>query len=582
MGGEIMTRFFIKIVAIIYVLYSLSTYSMLYQTSRDRKKIEALIKQQLMQLKPHGLLFFLDESEAKGKIGAVTNDFLKALVDKPGPIIASVLLLKNIEISEKEKDPAYIYERYVQINREFQHKTLSHEQYGKELQKLAVASLASRIALDKDWIIKEITTDLYLLIPKNYITNKNITLQDVIAFIKEEKLTKTELKLGLKINHMKTVSTDMIKLSSYWREVWATELAHYFILALWNTKRDTSSIFITNKEYAQYNSIAPLWAFYISGHAALKRSMTGISINDFRTFLTFLEKRIKTNMLYYKSCYATGLKSGVIFEDSEQAVDKTYPFTIITDAVPDAKASRIEKITEKENKIEVITNNMYASFFKEVENSDVIDYRKIAFILTTEEDRKSLLVLPQVKLPGLEWFSVIDTEKTISIGRILASKRTNPLNIATFFAKKGKKAEPDSILLYATNVLFELVINTPKMPAFVSMIPGDAAHHFATISSSVHTVDTMINSFLQLSKLGVTKIFVIDTLNGQHSAIMEKILNISFFEKKQLTLKDITIMTAFDEENNKNTYKITFIFGDTLYEMHDLLTPTTSVNMQKK
>src|SRR5207249_2149737 len=78
---------------------------------------------------------------------------------------------------------------------------------------------------------------------------------------------------------------------------------------------------------------------------------------------------------------------------------------------------------------------------------------------------------PQVKYPGLPWFSIIDTDPIVSIGSILAKNRKAPLDIATFFPKKLSSTKDSSgktqitkqdreifgILLYTNEIPFEII-----------------------------------------------------------------------------------------------------------------------------
>ena len=139
------------------------------------------------------------------------------------------------------------------------------------------------------------------------------------------------------------------------------------------------------------------------------------------------------------------------------------------------------------NKLKVKISVRYSDFLNKVTTSDIINYRELAapFVVGFKNEHGlELSHLPQIKFPGLPWFSVIDNDKVVNIGSILAKTRTKPLDIATFFAKKDKKADPLGILLYAETIPFELIINTIEMPAIISMIPGDAIHHIKKISST--------------------------------------------------------------------------------------------------
>src|SRR4029078_7029332 len=69
--------------------------------------------------------------------------------------------------------------------------------------------------------------------------------------------------------------------------------------------------------------------------------------------------------------------------------------------------------------------------------------------------------IPQIRYPGLPWFSVFDNSIVASIGTVMAKTRTAPLDIATFFARQGQQqADPLALLLYAQDIPFQLIIDT--------------------------------------------------------------------------------------------------------------------------
>ncbi len=109
--------------------------------------------------------------------------------------------------------------------------------------------------------------------------------------------------------------------------------------------------------------------------------------------------------------------------------------------------------------------------------SNTINYKEIIKYLNTSSESETT---PQIKLPGLDWFSVINADKNIvQIGSILASKRGNrPLDIVKFF-----RNEPRILLLYAPNIPFELIINSKNLQSIVSMLPGNALHMIEKVTS---------------------------------------------------------------------------------------------------
>jgi hypothetical protein len=473
----------------------------------------------------NGLLIFLDDSEsdtAKGasKVGVISHAFLCAFGQEAGPIVVSASVIANVREYKKpdERDLQKLVDRYISIEESVQ---LPDDATLAELKSIILSVLSFNEITVQPWIIKKINGALYLLLPKKYLQDKNISEDAVQEYISTDSVTSIEQQLGLKVNHMQTVlDIDEIK-----KTLPAPQAADYFIDALWDNERNTSNLFVTNNEYRNYNnSTIPLWSILITGHGIMAISIVGLFLQQFKNFLTFLEHRIHTKLLYYNSCYAAGINSKILYEDAEKGVDKIYPFAIITQTLTDTAivgalvAPRIDQ-----GVLKPLLRIRYLDCLKKVTTSDVINYHEVAALLTPPDYLKKFGIagLAQIKFPGLPWFSVIDDDKVCSIGSILAKTRTTPLDMATFFAKQNKQAMPLGILLYVQDIPFELIVNTKTEtglpPVVISMIPGNAIHHIKKVSSVTNSVDDIVLSFLKIKHLIPQKIFIVDEVRGQNS-----------------------------------------------------------------
>lgn len=467
------------------------------------------------------MLIFLDDSESddaerENKMGAISGTFFCAFGQQAGPIIISASVIDNLRRPEvpAQGDDQALVNRFNELLR----KPDLDDAGFREL-KTILRTAASFDDLAHLWVIKKIDDALYLLIPKQYLQSLAIDQAEVEKFI-QGPLTDVEQLLGLKVNHMQTVSNlDEIK-----KPTPAPQAAHYFIDAIYNsTKDDPSSIFITNGEYyKRKNKNIPLWSIFIGGHGLMSMSVANLALPQFKDFLTFLLRGIHTKVLYYLSCYAAGLNSKILYEDAESGIDRNYPFAIITQAITDAPVMAVtSRLIMRDGNLSIMTFQAFNDFVRIATTSDIVDYKGLANCFVGHE---SLFgagggVLPQVKFPGLPWFSVIHEERVVSIGSILAKTRTKPLNTETFFARKGKKAAPVGILLYVLDIPFELIVNSKVSsglpPSVISMIPGNVLHHIKKISSQIHSVENLLLSFLQLKGLGPQKIFIIDEVTGK-------------------------------------------------------------------
>jgi len=502
--------------------------------------------------KTHGLLLFLDNTESLEKNpSAIMFSFAQAIFEKAGPIIATASVVQGLTI----KKTTYNVDFFDKLNSAYEHELISDEKYWPLRYKIGFSLIGFNA---QDWIIKGVDNSYshYLLIPKTYLQAKGIKPEDVASVTTKKELTATELTLGLKVNHMHTV----VKPSSY--VLTPTDP----LRVLWDANANKSAVFVINEEYKAYPTIKPpQWALYINGHGRKGEIVVGAPLDAFRVFLTFLERKIKTLLLYYNSCYAAGLTNKKLYEDAEQAITRTYPFVIITQALTDAAvSSEVQKIKSANGILSLSPSTMFKTFFKEVEGSDSVDYRAVAKALLYDVIPGEVgWSLPQVKLPGVEWFSVIDTNKAVTIGDVMAQARKDPLDIATFFRSHGKNVNPYAILLYAPEIPFELIINTPKVPAIVSMIPGKAHHEIKKISSASHSVKSLIGSFLTMSALTVEKEFVIEELVGINRGF------ISTAPDGLITLKNVSVSLWYNSETEKDAYEVSFEYDNNKYLLDD-------------
>lgn len=499
------------------------------------------------------LLIFIDDIESDDnpvdKFGIMSSDLLSAIAEQAGPMLASSSLIANISEQQNtdEADPQKLLSSYTAILNKHYLKRTEEEILQRKRIILSVAAFTPEVA--QNWVIKEVNPSLYLLLPQRYLAKKGISTQQAQTFVAGGAITQTEQQLGLKINHMKTVSVNDIK-----KQEATSEYPDYFIDSL-------NAIFVSNSEYAahQDKKKIPTWAVYINGHGETRHSVAALSLPQFKEFLTFLATKITTKLLIYSTCYAAGVNAQLIYKDQQSGVDTTYPFTIIAQALTDAPTSGLFLSMEVVHaKLKIKPEIHYNSFVDTVTSAGMPDYRKLMESLDNADVKKyGFASLPQIKLAGLPWFSAVDADKLLSIGSILAKTRTAPLDVSTF-TKKG--ANPQAILLYAQDVPFELIINTkaPETqapPAIISMIAGNALHHLKKISSTQNSVDALLNGFLTISGLSARKLFLIDEINAPFSPAMAATL-----KAKEGVLNNVVIELA-DEQ-----YTIMYKHNNTLYK----------------
>ncbi|MDR3646351.1 MAG: hypothetical protein P4L22_02295 [Candidatus Babeliales bacterium] len=469
--------------------------------------------------KSKGLLIFLDDSET-GRLGPISTDAMSAIAQKAGPIIISASVIYNI-ISNKNclKDPALErFNKYKKIKSQVSQNKSLNSDFNKpesEKEKLCIASSGINFN-DKDWIIKKITASILLLIPNDYLNQEKINTNSVRQYLPNNQLTDVEYKMGLKVNHLKTITINDIDIKHFKGN--PPIYANYFINSVWSGKK--SAIFVTRAEYKDLKKekVLPQWVIYITGHGMIGESIVDVSITNFKKFLEFLDTKINTKLFVYTSCYAAGLNTELIYKDSKSPLQKKYSFAIVTEALTDAPTSgrgfNLDLTNDKSN-ISYSGKIDFSEFLNKATSSEKIDFIDIIEPIFKDakitDKTKNLNEIPQIKLPGLEWFSVMNSrEEIVSIGNILAKSRNpnNPLDVVKFF-----KTTPLVILLYAPTIPFELII--PKDITIISMIPDNVMHSIKKITLNNYDIlDFFNNQLYSIENLEATKGFWIEEING--------------------------------------------------------------------
>ncbi len=472
----------------------------------------------------NGLIIILEDGDI-----TLTAAPAQAIFEKASPLIISSSIIAELYQEYSATEFAHCKSLYNELT--LSQDTLNEKDRASYRRLEVITTRPFNAEVAAEWIIKEINPSLYLLLHKSYLVEKKISEDAVTEYNDQTAVTAVEMQLGLKVNHMKTVTARDIK-----KPTTEPELANYFLEAL------RENLFVHNFEYTEeFSQYRSAWSIFILGHGMIDKSIAGISIDDFKTFLSFLEKIISTKLLYYLSCYGAGKNSASIYKTSQKGVTKTYPFAIITQALTDA-AVDFQGLEMK-----------FGQFLHLATTSDCINYKELATYITPDLNLRGPGSIPQIKFPGLEWFSVIDESKVASIGSILAKTRTEPLDIGTFFKKKGKQAQPLAILLYARDTPFELKIDSSGIagnpPAIISMIPETTAFHtIKKISSRTYSTESLMNSISNIAGLEGDKTFVIEEIEGLIAPYKDSLLQTADNgDTAQITLEWVVV-----DQNNRN------------------------------
>lgn len=452
----------------------------------------------------YGLIILLDESESrvkngKRRIGPATIELMTILAQRASPALVSASLFYQVYGCSFDD-------------------LACQEEVDTDNFKVVLQDLRTEHC--SGWVIKQVNEKMYLLLTEEFLKDNDIdgaVLEEQTSF-----LTETEKKLGLKVNHMKTVSLDdVIAQGKY-----DSKEVNYFVNVL-------PSLFVTKEEYNKVSAPEiPSWVMHLSGHGKYLASIAGLCVQDFKKYLDFLSLKIQTKLLYYNSCYAAGKIHTILYDEENLFSGQTYPFVIITQPLTDARVggSYYDFIPEKNGqKIRFASEADFVKFLRIATCQDVIDYKELVVSVAPDLTRVGLGSLAQIKFPGVPWFSVIDQEKVVSIGNVLTSMfdQEKSLDVGAFSYGKTGNDDPWGILLYTPEVPFSLIINSSSKrialeegsdasdliaPSIISMLPGNAVHRLKKISTSVHSLDEILSSFCAMCPRGVEKTFIIQEI----------------------------------------------------------------------
>lgn len=258
-------------------------------------------------------------------------------------------------------------------------------------------------------------------------------------------------------------------------------------------------------------------------------------IPQFREILDFFGMSVLTNFFFFNTCFFGGDTLQYIYQEYNQYLgQKTYPYTIASGAISEGFSTtttnvlRLPPVLEHQDvrammdhdTLRIVNENRFNLFFDFLQEREVASFEAAIDAIHKFRDVKYLRNLPILKFPGLEWTRAIDLPETVvSIDSILASTRdqNKPLYLATFFGgrtfyEEKLMVDPDTLLLYTTNVPFPLVQNGKNRIHMVSMVAGDAYHQLV---SYAHTNDNLASFLMHLNPiegLKTKKVFLFKNL----------------------------------------------------------------------
>ena len=406
----------------------------------------------------------------------------------------------------------------------------------------------------EQWLTYKVNDAYYLLIPKDYLQKCGYT-EERQVHNQEEPFSIQELRLGLAIDHMSTITnpTDMSPL--YLNDL--HEPTQSFVDTL-------SSLFVPQAFYKTGTN--PAWNIALIGHGSHHHidenrdhcivdtycRIAQMTFDEFKKMLRFFDKTIHTNCFMYQTCYAGGEHSNKLFTtDGHQDI---YGYTIISGCLNDNFSTvNIPELYVHERPLKPwdleynYTNSTwqykldYKNFnWNALFDGLAVDMHKFCYkapreLLQILENAIGTWIenLPQVRLANSDQFSTYSYQmNSLSIDdALIAIKKA---------ANAGLEIDTRIIVLKTPCIDIPITVKPTENPRWISQLPGSSVHYFSSIDATALPIDKALGLLRQPSGAQYDKTFFIKELrcscDGQYGG--QKDLGT---KGSQLTCKNVLI-----------------------------------------
>ena len=431
------------------------------------------------------------------------------------------------------------------------------EDMHQELQAYALCYYAPLSS--KDFIIKEVSSELALLVPRNYISGLTDTEYKETATI-----TPLEKRLGIKLNHLKDITLDDLfkKTPITFKIPLCNHLTEILV-----TKKEGSShtwaVYMTGhglptyKERKQLEDLEKLNAFYdkqLKAQPAYRQRLSlsqrksrieenitqaqqtlkyrpttheniicSIPATEFQAVLRFLNTQVNTSILLYTSCFGGGEHLVIPYTNDTEKLS----FDCISGSVSDAESYQDTPMLLlppykciKGTSEQIIQGISEDSF--DTHNKCLAPFSTVHFgeffkgVRTTVSNAFNLIHC-------LHPYTNTHKKRHAIIPRFLENIALERPAGSTSFTLAGPcpalvSAPPSGIISSEADVLFfekpsyGTIKLSGSLPISISLTPGPAYHVIDSLEAQKHALSSVLDSFLELKTLNSPKLFWIKKL----------------------------------------------------------------------
>lgn len=290
-----------------------------------------------------------------------------------------------------------------------------------------------------------------------------------------------------------------------------------------------------NKEEGAISSPV-IWDCIFFGHGQLDGDIAGVKPKITNRLLKFFNDKVTTGTVLILSCYSGG-KNKNLLQWKKSGAARLLNYILMVNSITDAP------IAAYPNKLSTLFQNFFndAALLNDRAKSLNALIKNLTTVYQQEEAFRSSL--PQVWLPGGIGFQTYDLDTLV--GRIgFVDEMVHEIDEKPFIIKKVL-----TILLYPHEIKVPVVLNPMRLksefnekesvysewaflsikpttnfmyPDFISMIPGNAIHHFSKIIVVPYKITeggllrALRDSFMRIESRKTEKIFLIDEFEGRN------------------------------------------------------------------
>lgn len=374
-----------------------------------------------------------------------------------------------------------------------------------------------------NWIKKKISDYLYILIPKEHSSFKNISRYEELKKNNFHMFDEQELALGIKFKSLKNIND-----GDFMKPLYHPDVTHYplkeqaeeieltrsyvtFTRGLsWISSHFIGyldNLFISKTKYNNFLHCMPHFIVIADGHGShyypvtrriqmlekygqearleIKRlkkmlssgqvaysggALAGFNSKDFGAFVTFLAEHSSVKLLFFNTCYGAEV-------NTQEALDGiALPFAVVSGALSSGTSRiRVERETVRNDQRELkvsLTKPVFKNFFehlaKNAIQSDEVVVKALEHIYPfVQKKDDSYNNIPSIKRPGERW-KVLERPNIITFDEaFLQKQRGNPLDVSLLLENKTAMSNalaktspyPTVILLRTATIPCELMLS---------------------------------------------------------------------------------------------------------------------------